>query len=99
MRAARLFEPADRLLDARLHKMSDADPHIPNGDHGIAGAEMDRMFMKRDDLIYLPSKQLALAERAEGAHPIAIACDCHFVFGNGLRVTLLRAKDLAFSKM
>ena len=35
--AARLFEPEDRLVDARLQQMREPNPKIPNADLGDRG--------------------------------------------------------------
>jgi hypothetical protein len=59
---ARLFEPQDCLVEARLQQMRLSDPEIPQSDRGIAGAEADRLLLCRNRLIDRADKDLASAE-------------------------------------
>src|SRR6202011_1226771 len=58
---ARLFEPEDGLVGARLQQMHAPNLVIPKAKEGIAGAEADGFLYERDRLLYRPSHQLALA--------------------------------------
>jgi hypothetical protein len=50
-RVARLFEPDDRLVGARLQQMHQSDGLVPDAELGIAGTEPNGSFYKRDRLI------------------------------------------------
>jgi hypothetical protein len=65
---ARLFEPRDRLVCARLQQMEDADPEIPDTQQVVAGAEADRLLVKRDRVLDQPGLKLTLGERFYWKH-------------------------------
>jgi hypothetical protein len=60
--AARLFEPDDCLVGARLQQMHNPDLEIPIADVGITGTEPDGLPHERNRLLYRPDVELALAK-------------------------------------
>jgi hypothetical protein len=59
---ARFFEPADRLLGARLQQMDRPDQLIPVSDPGVAGATAQGLLLERDHLVYRSRVELAQAQ-------------------------------------
>src|SRR5215472_12154343 len=53
---ARLFEPDDRLVCARLQQMHSPNRLVPNAELRIAGAEPDSPLYERDRLFYRTSE-------------------------------------------
>ena len=91
---ARLFEPRDRLVDARLKHMNKADREVSVGNQGIAGAEADGLLGKLDRLFARAAGQkLAPAETGKRADRVAIDGEHHFVFGNRVLASALRAEQ------
>jgi hypothetical protein len=50
-------------------------------------------------LLNRPGEQLALTQREQRRHPVAIGSEHRLVFGNGLLVPTLCAQHLAFGEM
>ena len=69
---ARLFEPRDRLVGARLQQMDDANPEIPDTEQIIARAETDGLLVQRDCILDQARLKLAPAQRGYGEQPIAV---------------------------
>jgi len=57
-----LFEPDDRLVDARLQQMHHPDGPVPNTDLRIPRATADGLLHQRDHLINRTGEELALAQ-------------------------------------
>src|SRR6516162_11461217 len=97
--ATRLFEPCDRFACARAQQMHPADLDIKMADEGITRAEPDGLLDKRDRLLWGPGERLALAERNQSEHRVAIGGEHRLVLGNGFGIPTLRAKDEAPGSM
>jgi len=59
---ARLFEPNNRLLGARLQQMNHANSPVPITDVGITRAEADGLLLGRKRLLCRPGVKFARAE-------------------------------------
>ena len=93
---ARLFEPYDCFVGARLQQMHEPNPLIEKPEGVIAGTEADGLFVKRDRFLYRSGEELALAHIGVSGCPVAIELQPRFVFGYGLRESTLRAQQLGF---
>jgi hypothetical protein len=62
IRSARLFEPEDRPVGARLQQMNATDPVLPEADELVAAAEADELLDERNYLIDRSGEQFAPAD-------------------------------------
>ena len=98
-RAAWFFAPRDRLVCARLQQVHQPDLAIKKSNRRIARAQTDGLLDEWDRLLDRSSAELALAEGKQYEHPVAIGRERYFVVGNGLRISALRAEQLALAEM
>ena len=92
-------QPGNRLARARLQQMHERNLPVPKAERGITRAEPDCLLYQRNRVLYGPGIELALAESGERVYPVAIQRQQRLVFGNGLRVSALRAQQLTFGVM
>src|SRR5262249_20361491 len=98
--AAPLFEPGDRLVDARLQQIHEADPSISPPYVRIAGAESDGLLGKRYGLLIRASGQvLAHAQFDYGVGIVAIGCQRDLEFGNGFLAPACETQQSAFNEV
>jgi hypothetical protein len=69
---ARLFEPEDRLVNARFEQMGFANPEIISVDLWIARTKADGSLLGWDELLYRPGHEFAPAESCYRVNPIAV---------------------------
>jgi len=60
--SARLFEPDDRLVGARLQQMHHSDSTVPGADIGVAGTKPYGLLHERGHFLYRPGGELAQSE-------------------------------------
>src|SRR5256885_5177016 len=79
--------------------MRGPNPGIEQPDLRIAWAEPDGLLLARDQLLDRAGHKLAPTKMRIRMRPVAIERDHHFVFGNGVGVSVLSAQHLGFREM
>src|SRR6266849_9651198 len=99
VRAPRLLQPKDRLIDLPSKQMHGADSEVPTAEVPIARIEANCPLLVGDHFVNRPGRELASPEIGVGGGEVMVERDGPLVFGNGLLVARLRASHLSLGEM